>query len=410
MTGSRLTAILTCRNAEATLARCLAHLADHGADVVLVDHGSTDGTRAIAEAYRGAPVAEIRTDPYLGYFDLSAQLRLKAEIIMAAGNGWVLHADADEFLDTPDGTALSDYLQLWERSDVVAFDCDETVFLPTSEADVHAPDRFPETMQSGLTLRERDRKQRLFRAGTPLDLWIATGGHTVSHIAAPVVLGLRHYIGLSLDLIRSEYLGRVFAPRDLAKAWHTTRQGTGLCVVPPPDGAVSDISGTLPDAKALPVFAPARGCARVPADDGPVDLTLASFKAETADKVQAALSQAFPGIRVGAGIRGAVPHLCVHEHPATAVPGGSIEHAEAWLRHTASARQTALWGAQPMYEVRVEEAGSEPATLIHAVRGLLAQPAPARRLVTSWPERAVPGYGGHLQRITGALARDLGYA
>ncbi len=58
-----LTAILTCRNAQATLQRCLSHLAWHGARIVVIDNGSTDGTAKIARSFHGDEVIEVRNEP-----------------------------------------------------------------------------------------------------------------------------------------------------------------------------------------------------------------------------------------------------------------------------------------------------------------------------------------------------------
>ena len=60
----RLTAILTCRNAEPTLDALLTHLAQEGAEIVAIDNGSTDATGDILRSHKA--VVEVETDPYLG--------------------------------------------------------------------------------------------------------------------------------------------------------------------------------------------------------------------------------------------------------------------------------------------------------------------------------------------------------
>ena len=56
--------------------------------------------------------------------------------------------------------------------------------------------------------------------------WSATGGHELplgTRKLAPERIRLRHYIGLSLDHLRSQYLGRVFSAEDLQQGWHRNR-------------------------------------------------------------------------------------------------------------------------------------------------------------------------------------------
>jgi glycosyltransferase involved in cell wall biosynthesis len=79
--------VVTARNAAATLGRFLAHYRCHEATVILIDHGSTDRTRTIAQAQMGAPVARIIDQPFDGTFDLTAQLNLKRQVIGTIRDG-----------------------------------------------------------------------------------------------------------------------------------------------------------------------------------------------------------------------------------------------------------------------------------------------------------------------------------
>ncbi|MCL2872773.1 MAG: glycosyltransferase family 2 protein [Betaproteobacteria bacterium] len=80
-----LSLVLITQNAEAELAACLATV-PFAAEIVIVDSGSTDGTRRIAESL-GARFIE---QPWLGF---GSQ---KNVAITAAQNDWVLCLDADE--------------------------------------------------------------------------------------------------------------------------------------------------------------------------------------------------------------------------------------------------------------------------------------------------------------------------
>ena len=319
-----LTAVLTCRNAAGTLPRLLDHLQRAGATVVLIDHGSTDDTHAIAAARRGAPVADLIRAPFDGTFDLTEQLRLKARVIGAVGSGWVLHADADEFLDAPAGATLRAFAGRWDAEGRIAIPCLEFLFLPATEAETHRPADFEDSLATYVHLTERDPKQRLFRHDAPLDLWMATGGHTITRdpaLIAPEPVNLRHYLGLSLDDIRAQYYGRVFAARDLAKRWHGRRRtGVGHRIAAPPAGVLKDrrteglevsVTCILP-----PVFvAIPAGPARPP--DQIADLLVVAAPSEGSDSILGAIEEQFPGLRV----------TCVAD--ADSLPAGRVPGAGA---------------------------------------------------------------------------------
>ncbi|TCO72046.1 glycosyltransferase family 2 protein [Rhodovulum euryhalinum] len=421
----RLTAILACRNAAPTLGRLLEHLARQGAETIVMDHGSTDDTPAIARAHLGAPVTRIVDHPFDGVFDLTRQLRLKREIIRGlGGEGWVLHADADEFLDSPDGTPLREYLALWDESGVLAFDCAEYMFLPRNEGEAHDPARFETTMRHYLPFRERDPKQRLFRADAPLGMWMRTGGHSISAAPsriAPVALRLRHYFALSLDQVRAEYLSRVFAPGDIARRWHGSRMGAVRYQVVAPAGAGfrSIDAGWSHDGAVteLPLFRPLRAELAPPDSGTQTDLGLVAGPEAVAEMAAAHLARGLPGLRiarVAAPAAGGPPVLHLLAHPACGAPvdgAGQRDHSEAWLRRIAFARQAALAPGARYAELRAEDVEADPEALIAAVRGvMLAPPAHAAGFLArpARPVRAEP-FPAAIRAITGALARDLGY-
>jgi len=413
-----LTAILTCRNAEATLARCLEHLAWHGARIIVIDNGSTDASRDIVRN-AGDAVVELREDPFAGAFDLTHQLRLKRDIIATLDAGWVLHADADEFIDTPDGTPLTDYLAYWTDADVTAFACAEVMFLPVSEQDRHDPATFTETMQACLRIAERDPKQRVFRTSAALDHWMATGGHTVTkplEKVPDVAFTLRHYFGLSLDQIRAEYLGRVFAPENLGKLWHGGRQAGDMTIVPPPKNLLHkpDAVVEAPAQRRVPVFQPRPQDIVEPAD-GSSNLELVATSQDTLDQIGALAIEMFPGLRVAALSPFAPtrrPRLLITEHPMLDCPkeDAAVAHGEAWLRGIACARQSGLGNGLPYAELRLEDLEELPGLLQHTVRRLLSGDALPPLLTGTEPIRTHMGYTGRIKAITGPLATDLGYA
>ena len=414
--GETVTAIVTCRNAEATLGAWLEHAARQGCRVVLVDHGSTDSTREIAEACLGGQVARIVEAPYRGCFDLTEQLELKRSLFPEDGRGWVWHADADDFLDAGSGRTLTQMARAAEVSGKLAFACEEALFMPRFEDEAHAPDSFRETMTAPFTVGERYEKQRLFRASAPLDLWFRTGGHSVTRDPAALAderLQLSHYIALSLDDLRGQYLSRVFAPRDVFKLWHLNRAAArGFDIVAP--GDLDDRQGVLP------AFAPRSVLPQVvPAA---TDIVVLSAHDEDRSAILSALNAAVPGLRVWLSTAteaaaGAIPVLSVLSHPgrlheAGLTRGGERAIASDWVRRVATARQNALERGTPYGEVRLEDIDSGRVDLVEVLRRLYLgriATGPDGFLSPGSADIEVSRYHSPVRDITRGLAADLGY-
>jgi len=416
-----LTAVLAARNAAPTLDRLLAHYQRHAAQVILIDHGSTDRTRAIAEARRGAPVTEIVAQPFDGTFDLAAQLDLKRQVLAGLRDSWVIHADADEFPDPPtdraaQGHTLRSLAAEWGDA-VVAAPCRELAFLPLTEDAVHHPDGFEATLRHAVPIADHDPKQRLFRAGADLTLWRATGGHTITLDPARIALDrlvLRHYPGLSLDHLRAQYLSRVHARADLARRWHTTRAAArSFDIVAPPDGALAGPEAPeAPEQSNFPVFVPRRDPPSPAAPDGPVDLWIVAGDDRAAGTVRALLAANFPGLRMAAGPEAPAPPaavLHVLSHPAQAA---GRDAACAWVRGIARTRQAALAPGLRYTEARVEDLPARAGEAVLAVRALLTGSAPCGTAAFLRPAAPVarPCPDPVTRAICTDLARDLGYA
>jgi glycosyltransferase involved in cell wall biosynthesis len=78
------------KNEQAALARCLDSVRSLGAELIIVDTGSTDSTPAIAAAY-GATVSTLD----FTYIDFAAA---RNHALTLAGGRWILVLDADEVL------------------------------------------------------------------------------------------------------------------------------------------------------------------------------------------------------------------------------------------------------------------------------------------------------------------------
>ena len=96
----KITAILCVRNEELYLDVTLAHLADCGIQLAIIDNDSTDRTPQICEKFRRQIVYRSRL-PYRGVFSLTEQLAAKAEAFRRIESDWFIHQDADEILESP---------------------------------------------------------------------------------------------------------------------------------------------------------------------------------------------------------------------------------------------------------------------------------------------------------------------
>ena len=97
----RIVALLTVRNEERFLHRCLDHLLSQGVEVCVVDNDSTDRTLEIARAFLGRGVFRIERAPYRRIYAWPELLRDKERLAMEIDADWFLHQDADEIREAP---------------------------------------------------------------------------------------------------------------------------------------------------------------------------------------------------------------------------------------------------------------------------------------------------------------------
>lgn len=220
-------ALMFVRNGEAYLERCLRHLGEQGLGVVVIDHGSTDGTPAILARHRPHHVRDVVRVPYEGVFDLEQMLLLQREQALRLGMDWYLRVDVDEIpLSDRPGETLH---QALERVDAVGWDAvnfAEFVFVYDSDTISHAGSDYVESMRSYYHFApEPVRLMRAFRSGLPVDN-VAHAGHKLPLDRVRLYEGtfvLKHYIALSRAHAEAKYLGRSYAPRNLARGWHFNR-------------------------------------------------------------------------------------------------------------------------------------------------------------------------------------------
>ncbi|MCT7967819.1 glycosyltransferase family 2 protein [Laspinema sp. D1] len=97
----RVVALLTVRNEERYLGRCLEHLYSQGIEICLIDNGSTDKTLDIAQSFLGRGVFRIEHFPFKGCFELEKILLNEEKLAVEIDADWFIHHDADEIREAP---------------------------------------------------------------------------------------------------------------------------------------------------------------------------------------------------------------------------------------------------------------------------------------------------------------------
>jgi hypothetical protein len=218
-------AVMAARNEAGYIDRTLRSLFEEGIEVVLIDNGSIDGTRELAERHLGAGLLSIEDLPWTGTHDLAASLRAKEVVFAASRHGWHMHVDADEWPRAVDDLPLADALDRVDaRFDVVDFDVFE--FPPPTGIDMWGDD-----------YRRIATAYYYFRPGN-LTWWRAWrngirttlpdgAGHWLPGVRPARVLPerqtMRHYLGLSRSHLVAKRADRAYPEAELARGWHGTR-------------------------------------------------------------------------------------------------------------------------------------------------------------------------------------------
>lgn len=227
MPSPSLLAIVCARDEALQIRRCLAGLIAEGFEVVLLDHGSTDATRSIAEDFLGQGLIRIETLPWTGSFSLSDQLRAKQAIVETSRHDWVSHFDADELpVAAPMFERVIDAVAAAAEQNCNCINFHELVFLPPPGRErFGAPEFCGDHLDYYFFQPTYPRLMRIWRRDSGLSN-LAAGGHQLRGVERrlfPVDLVLRHFIVLSRAAARAKYLPRVFSEEDLARGWHGNR-------------------------------------------------------------------------------------------------------------------------------------------------------------------------------------------
>jgi glycosyltransferase involved in cell wall biosynthesis len=216
-------AIVCARNEEVHITRCLRDLISGGVDVVLIDHESIDATVERAKDFLNRGLLSIERLAWAGEFSLTKQLEAKRQVIAQVPHDWVIHADADEWLVTPEpGQTLLEGIRAVEATGANAVNFEEFVFVPaTGEGFYH--EGYASAMRGYYFFApSHPRLMRAWKRTAGFDN-VAFGGHGLEGEGIrryPRDFILRHYIVLSLPHAQSKYLGRKFAQEDLDRGWY----------------------------------------------------------------------------------------------------------------------------------------------------------------------------------------------
>jgi glycosyltransferase involved in cell wall biosynthesis len=226
----RIVALLAVRNEELYIERCLEHLFQQGIETCVIDNGSTDRTRQIAERFLGRGVFRIDDLHYPGFFDLVGQLRCKERLAAEIEADWFIHQDADEIREAPRSLAtLRAGVEAVDADGYSAIDFEEFVFVPTCTRERFENLDYVAGMRHYLFFLQRDlhRINAWKKIDNRVDL-ATSGGHQVEFSGRrvyPTKFILRHYIALSADHVRRKYGDeRVYSQEDVElRGWHGWR-------------------------------------------------------------------------------------------------------------------------------------------------------------------------------------------
>lgn len=225
----RAVALVQSFDSMRTLRACLENLFSQGLEAWVLDNGSTDGSREVAEGYLGRGVLAVEEAPRNGLFDHAGLLTRKEAAARRIDADWFVHVDTDELLRPPSG--FPTVLEALRSADAGGFDAVnffEFIFVPTAEDPDHDHPRFPETMRWYYPFapqplhRVSGWKRRTGEIGL-----VATGGHDVRLPGTrlfPENLVLRHYPVLSRAHAVAKYSSRRHPIAPLARGWHGWRE------------------------------------------------------------------------------------------------------------------------------------------------------------------------------------------
>lgn len=222
----RIVALLTVRNEQRHLARCLEHLYSQGIETCLIDNGSTDSTLEIAQSFLSRGVCRIEHFPFNGCFELEKILLNEERLAAEIDADWLIHHDADEIRQAPSQyKTLKEGIEDADRQGYNAINFDEFVFLPTSdEEDFEGKDYVKEMQYYYFFEPHPLRRLNAWKKTVNIDLH-SHAGHRIEFADRkifPTEFILRHYIVLSKSHALQKY-SRIYSENRIKKWGHNER-------------------------------------------------------------------------------------------------------------------------------------------------------------------------------------------
>ncbi len=223
----RVVALLTARNEELYLDRCIRHLISQEVHVCIIDNDSTDRTVEIARSFLGKGVIAVEGYPYPGFFDLRGILKNEEKLSYEMDADWFMHYDADEIREAPrQYNTLKEAIYDVDRAGFNAINFEEFVFVPTDENESFENKDYVKEMKYYYFFQPvPNREIKAWKKTKPINL-ADSGGHSVAFANRRIFhqnFVLRHYLTLSKKHLVAKYVGRIFSPEELRDGWHRKR-------------------------------------------------------------------------------------------------------------------------------------------------------------------------------------------
>lgn len=225
----RIVAIVAAYNEARFIANCVEHLVRQGAEVCLIDNGSSDATVGIARRHLGRGVIAIESLPRDGVFRWERILGRKEELAASLDADWFVNVDADEIhLPPPGRGSLAEAIAAADAAGCTAVEFTEFTFLPTAEVPDHDHPDYQRTMRWYYPFVPRPlhlmRAWKRPAAGRAEFAWSAGHHLRLPQLRlAPAPFPMKHYLCLGREHLVEKYLARGFEPAELARGWHGWR-------------------------------------------------------------------------------------------------------------------------------------------------------------------------------------------
>jgi hypothetical protein len=232
-------AVMTIRDEAVQLPHAVERLIADGLDVVVLDDGSEDDGVERLNVLRGNGLLEVRRRARREHMELSNLLEWEASVMGDYAHEWVLHVDADEWLQAQDAELrLIDLLREADRAGATAVNFEEFVFTPIDRLS-EGTDPRRHMLEYYFFEPSKLRLMRAWRRDAALDNQ-GLAGHRLEGerlFVYPTFGVLRHYPIVTPALGLTKYRSRRYAATEVAKGWHRNRLTlVGMERIPRPAG------------------------------------------------------------------------------------------------------------------------------------------------------------------------------